>query len=1615
MRTVKYYLGDILKDGLPCSNAIVRWETLSPCIVLTCHLPDKVVDGKKLTNGVEFSIDDDMENCSPCVKYHIECPGCTNCPIVDKTLCFCTGPTDCPPCHVCINGECIPTCDICDPVTGDCVSCNDEHPCPGDQICVQGECQCPQGKYDPVTGKCVECIVGDVNPNNPCLICLGGSWAQKICASGVVDPVTCDCTGCNGNTDCGENQCCYDGECLCCKDSAIYDPILGKCVPKPPCGPDTPCPECMDCLNGQCVPRICPEGYICVGDSCVPECDCNNPTCNTANACVPTAGGKCYCSPCSGPCATNANCGPGCYCDNGQCKPKPCVGTCVNGGDCGPGCGCLNGECVPCDSVDCQNNPSLCSQILGCKCSSGGCEKAVGCNDEECATASDCNDGCTCDEGICKECANYSCEDCANHPGCKCLSGVCVNDPDNECKDKLTLTKIDETCDLKAELTLAKGCACSVLTLDSKISNISYNNNTYHLDLLIELRKGKFITSPLLGDTTNPNIADNDKPILGMVKITILRGNLICPKTQGLTGSGNCLRSETKIELSPINFADKDSVLRQIDLLEIGHVLDNNQTSITTVENYKVIIEQTADFVFVNGCTYKAKKEIKPNYSFTSNGNFQQSLQGYIRFINLTSPNDRNPLFTWYKGKGSLEVFRRLYIPKVNGKYTDTLFGLDSIPKGKYPLTGEEGEVWSGYDYTVSSDCGCAEDAGLDNVYFCNPKTLNATVTECNTKVNLLEPFVPCDVNRDIRKNNSGAIRNKPSIGYVIPQEVQSLYELYLNGILVKTFVWNQDEGKMVIYANGIYGTTPMTGSYTLPNKVTITDAYLKLNHGDCKIPITIPPPPNINIPNGTVNCTNDSGTYTLTVPTIINGYTIESIDGAVAYTIGSPNTVITLTKDVSVELTFHFVGGCMVKKTFEANCGCDEYNPSITVQGGSFCAPGNANFQIGGGITGATITYTLTINNVTGTPVVVPFTGPTMLVNVTDTATINILSSSYQGCAIAVNQSATITKVSVPIATISAENEEICSGSQGLLNFTGTPGAVVTVTPSTGSPFTVTIGVGGTASYNTPALTDTVDYNITLIALGTCQSVNGNNVTIEVSGSITPLEFTNECMMPNRVLSGFNQSVTITENGVTLVPVGGSYILSGTVQHNLVITYGGGDCTAMQELTTQLCECASFSVGLISAGVICGTNGSTILTASPAPAGSLYTYAFYDNNTNQLLQAASYNNTYLATYGGTFRVEVTNTTENCTSSATVVVANITNPNVTVTVDPAMNGDLWRQGQSSSEFVVCEDVTSFNFKGGPNGMAFYDWTVTSLLGFPYGGTTTGSGQIFTINPSEIDVQITIELKVTTSTGCEFKKYITVLTEPCDICHACVQDTSFLIQAKDGNFTIYGGDGNTTNPLVTGLNSGMSGSAIKAKIEADLGALYPECTADRVVTVTNLVPNAGMTGNVSFNEISITVENAGTELKYARLDAIGSPNGNLGWFGSDDTCGTVYKYTFKAFLPDLGIGLPAGALTTNSGAGRYLFLDRSPSAHTIIDGQSGVYDMNNPANVATFKSAIEAHLPGSVVTLTWNAGTSELSGVMTTGTKKGPGNMRNDLRDYSSPSKPITVVYLSRYI
>lgn len=311
----KYCFTSLMQDGKACTNATMTILSHEG-IEFSCQ------DGL----CVEFSFTEGAEK--HCITVQIDCHDC-NCQPDIKTKCFCEDSEDCPNgCEYCNDqGVCVSTCpdgQLC--VDDTCSNCATDADCPCNQNCVQGNCSCPPSTPNiGLDGCCVECI--NNSQCDPCEVCRGGQCEPRDCQDGYCNPMTGSCQECYLDSHCEDNECCIGGTCRCC-DGFYRDPLTGLCTEEPECFTSEDCPDCYDCVNMGCQPRICPDGKICVNDDCVDGCQ--------------------------------------------------------NPDDCPAGYGCLNGECVPCTSLACTGGVSLCEQAKGCDCVNNTCQSV------DCTVLEDC-------------------------------------------------------------------------------------------------------------------------------------------------------------------------------------------------------------------------------------------------------------------------------------------------------------------------------------------------------------------------------------------------------------------------------------------------------------------------------------------------------------------------------------------------------------------------------------------------------------------------------------------------------------------------------------------------------------------------------------------------------------------------------------------------------------------------------------------------------------------------------------------------------------------------------------------------------------------------------------------------------------------------------------------------------------------------------------------------------------------------------------------------------------------------------------------------------------------------------------------------------------------------
>lgn len=313
-------------------------------------------------------------------------------------------PLICPPLdptQQCFESECIPNVG-CETVFLNTKPCNDANACtlndtcnffaPGPEFCSGTPKICPPQlcllvHCDPnQNGDCIytqdvtKCLIdgrcysnGDVNPTNPCQVCIGGidAWSNE--------PNGFPCLTGNPEGDCSGGDVCVGGQCI-----DQYLPVNF------PCGPVPIDPDCQDQTVCSGESDFCPPpAYHAPGFPCTPDqYECTTDTCNGLGVCIHNDT-NCPCSVDS-QCVVEPSKQP-CFYQN--CTDHLCTGDIIVGGYCY-----LDGACV----LDGASDASGCRH----------CDATTPFQWTSNADGSSCSDGVT--EGAC------SLPD-------TCSSGVCVS------------------------------------------------------------------------------------------------------------------------------------------------------------------------------------------------------------------------------------------------------------------------------------------------------------------------------------------------------------------------------------------------------------------------------------------------------------------------------------------------------------------------------------------------------------------------------------------------------------------------------------------------------------------------------------------------------------------------------------------------------------------------------------------------------------------------------------------------------------------------------------------------------------------------------------------------------------------------------------------------------------------------------------------------------------------------------------------------------------------------------------------------------------------------------------------------------------------------------------
>ncbi|RZJ36290.1 MAG: hypothetical protein EOO51_02755, partial [Flavobacterium sp.] len=215
---------------------------------------------------------------------------------------------------------------------------------------------------------------------------------------------------------------------------------------------------------------------------------------------------------------------------------------------------------------------------------------------------------------------------------------------------------------------------------------------------------------------------------------------------------------------------------------------------------------------------------------------------------------------------------------------------------------------------------------------------------------------------------------------------------------------------------------------------------------------------------------------------------------------------------------------------------------PVITFTGAGGTAPYTFTYNVNGGAD-------QTITTVTGDSVTLPV--PT---TATGAFVYNLVSVSYGSPAVSQNQTGTATVNVVVLTAAISGNTTICPGYSATLPVTGSPGATVVISSSTGQYFNVTLSAAGTASFTTPALNNTTTFSLVTVSSnppGCVMNVTGSAVVtvnqngcasvaagdLNLSPTIAPICTVGECRDLTAIYQNLGSTTSYTVSPIPYCP----------------------------------------------------------------------------------------------------------------------------------------------------------------------------------------------------------------------------------------------------------------------------------------------------------------------------------------------------------------------------------------------------------------------------------------------------------------------------------------------
>ena len=211
----------------------------------------------------------------------------------------------------------------------------------------------------------------------------------------------------------------------------------------------------------------------------------------------------------------------------------------------------------------------------------------------------------------------------------------------------------------------------------------------------------------------------------------------------------------------------------------------------------------------------------------------------------------------------------------------------------------------------------------------------------------------------------------------------------------------------------------------------------------------------------------------------------------------------------------------------------------------------------------------------------------------------ISISSGTATNCSQSLSQSITVNTISIPTASIAAP-ATICSGSSAVLNFTGTPNAIVNYTENGGAIQSQTLDNTGQATLTILNVTSSKQFDLISVtsgSLGSCFQNLSQSVTINVASSPTAA-----ISSATSICEGNDAIIDFTGTPTTTV----IYTINGGASQSQLLDNSGSGTLAIPNVTNNQQINLISVTGGISGSCFQVLSQSIIVNVLPVPTASI-------------------------------------------------------------------------------------------------------------------------------------------------------------------------------------------------------------------------------------------------------------------------------------------------------------------------------------------------------------------------------------------------------------------------